>query len=81
MEYLKNLWARVTVHWNAVVAVLLMAIPSILDYLGVINLQPLLLDLGVPEAYAGMIVQAMPFVLAFLKPMFAVAPRPVEAAE
>jgi hypothetical protein len=78
MQYLKNLWARLTVHWHVVLATLVAALPAILDYLGVIDLLPILLHLGVPEGYAGMIVKAMPFLLAFLKPMFAVEPEATE---
>jgi len=73
-DYLKGLWARATVHWHVVLAALIAALPSILDYLGLIDLKPLLIGLGMKEGLVNFIVGAMPFVLAFIKPMIAVAP-------
>jgi hypothetical protein len=78
-DYLKSLWARVTVHWHVVLATLITALPSILDYLGVIDLKPILVGLGAKETLADLIVKVLPLVLAFVKPMIAVAP--VDAAE
>ncbi len=78
-DYLKGLWARVTVRWHVVLAAFIAALPSILDYLGLIDLKPLLLGLGLKESIVNFIVGIMPFVLMFLKPMFAVAPVEPEA--
>ena len=72
--YLKGLWARVNVRWHVVLAALIAALPSILDYLGVIDLKPLLIGLGMKEGIVDFIVKALPFVLAFVKPLVAVAP-------
>jgi hypothetical protein len=80
-DYLKGLWARLTVHWHVVLAALIAALPSILDYLGVIDLLPILLHLGIQENYANLIVKAMPFVLAFLRPMLTVDAVEPEATE
>lgn len=79
MTYLKNLWARITVHWAIVVTAFIAALPSILEYLGLVDLKPLLLQFGVKEALADLIVKLLPFVLAFVRPIIAVAP--VETAE
>ena len=81
MTYLKNLWARITVHWHVVLAALIAALPSILDYLGVVDLLPILIHLGVPENYASLIVKVLPFVLAFLRPMLTVDAVEPEATE
>lgn len=74
IEYLKDLWARITVHWHVVVAALIVALPSILDYLGMIDIKPVLIHLGVKDGVADLIVKVLPLVLAFVKPMIAVAP-------
>lgn len=78
MTYLKNLWARLQVHWHVVLAALVAALPSILDYLGIIDLKPILLSFGVDGSIADLIVKAMPFVLAFLRPMLTVEPEATE---
>ena len=73
-EYLKDLWARLTVHWHVALAALIAALPSILDWLGVVDLRPILVHLCVPDNVAALIVNVLPFVLAFLKPMLIVEP-------
>jgi hypothetical protein len=73
-DYLKGLWARVIIHWHVVLAALIASLPSLLDYLGVIDLQPILMGLGMKEATAALIVKVLPLVLAFVKPMIAVTP-------
>lgn len=78
MTYLKNLWARVTVHWHVVLAALVAALPSILDYLGIIDLRPLLLGFGMDASLADLIVKVVPFLLAFLRPLLTVAPEATE---
>ncbi len=77
-DYLKGLWTRVTVHWSVVLAAFIAALPSILDYLGLIDLKPLLMGLGLKEGIVDFIVAALPFVLAFVKPLVAVAPVAAE---
>ncbi len=77
-DYLKDLWARVTVHWHVVLAAFIAALPSILDYLGLIDLKPLLMGLGLKEGIVDFIVAALPFVLAFVKPLVSVAPVAAE---
>lgn len=78
MNYLKSLWARLEVHWHVVAIALAAALPSILDYLGVIDLTPILVQLGVKENLALLIVKVLPFVLAFIKPMLVVEPKEEE---
>jgi hypothetical protein len=78
MTYLKNLWARLTVHWQVVSAAFIVALPSILDYLGVIDLKPLLMHFGASDKMAELITNVMPFVLAFVRPMIAVEPEATE---
>lgn len=73
-EYLKGLWARVVIHWHVVLAALIAAMPAILDYLGLVDIKPLLIGLGMKEGIVDFIVKALPFVLAFVKPLVAVAP-------
>ena len=75
MTYLKDLLARVKVHWHVVLAALIAALPSILDWLGVVDLHPILMHLGASDSLATLIVNVLPFVLAFLKPMLVVAPE------
>lgn len=74
MTYLKSLWARITVHWAIVVAAVIAALPAILAYLEVADIKPLLVSLGMAEATADLITKALPFILAFVRPMIAVAP-------
>lgn len=81
MTYLKNLWARITVHWHVVLAALIAALPAILDYLGVIDLKPILLSFGVESSLADLIVKVFPFVLAFLRPMLTVDAVEPEASD
>ena len=74
IDSLKGLWARVTVHWSVVATAIVAALPSVLDYLGVIDLKPLLMHL-VSEETAKLIIGVLPFVLAFLRPLVALAPK------
>ena len=74
IDHLKALWARVTVHWSVVAAAFVAALPAILDYLGIVDLKPLLLPF-MSEAKANFIVGILPFLLAFLRPLVALAPK------
>jgi hypothetical protein len=80
--YLDDLWDRIEVRWHAIAILLLAAAPGILDWLGVIDLKPILMHV-MPEAAADIIVGCLPFVLAFVRPMLDVtpAPRPLEEDE
>jgi hypothetical protein len=60
------------VHWHAVYAMILTALPVLLDRLGYIDLQPIFEHFMSPE-WAALLVGCMPLVLAFLKPMVAVS--------
>jgi hypothetical protein len=73
--YLADLWARIEFHWHAVVLLFIAAAPGILDWLGVIDLKPILMHV-VSEATADLIVGCLPFVLAFVRPMLAISPAP-----
>lgn len=77
-DRLNGLWARVTVHWSVAATAIVAALPSILDYLGVMDLKPILMHL-VSEETAKLIIGVLPFVLAFLRPLVAVAPKEDEA--
>lgn len=81
IDYFKDLWARLQVHWRAVAVALIAALPSILDWLGVVDLKPLLMQVGVKEGIANFVVGVMPFVLAFLRPMIALAPADTAETE
>jgi hypothetical protein len=74
IDYLKDLWARVQVRWHAVALALIAALPSILNYLEVIDLRPFLTHLGLKETLVDLIVSGLPFALAFIKPMVSVDP-------
>lgn len=67
IDKLKSLWARITIRWHVLVAAFLAALPEILNYLGFIDLQPILEHLGIPDGTTGFIVSALPFLLMFLK--------------
>jgi hypothetical protein len=71
--YLADLWARIEVRWHAIAILFLAAAPGILDWLGVIDLKPILMHV-MSEAAADLIVGCLPFVLAFVRPMLAVTP-------
>jgi hypothetical protein len=71
--YFADLWARIEVRWHAIAILLLAAAPGILDWLGVIDLKPILMHF-VSESVADLIVGCLPFVLAFVRPMLAVTP-------
>jgi hypothetical protein len=73
IDKLKALWDRVTIHWHVVAALLIAALPEILDYLGVVDLKPILSQF-LPENYVTLIISVLPFVLAFLRPMLVVTP-------
>jgi hypothetical protein len=80
--YLDDLWERIEVRWHSIAVLFLAAAPGLLDWLGVIDLKPILMRV-VPEGVADFIVGALPFVLAFLRPMLDVtpAPKPLEEDE
>lgn len=77
IDKLKALWARVTVRWHVVLTAFIAALPEILNYLGIIDLRPLLAHF-LPDNYVDLIVGALPFVLAFLKPLVIVEPPEAE---
>jgi hypothetical protein len=64
-----NLLSRLRLRWEAVLAALVTALPVLLDQLGVIDLKPLLMHLGMSPEWAAVLVGLMPFVLAFLRPL------------
>lgn len=74
IDKLKSLWVRLTVHWHVVAAAVLAALPEILNYLGIIDLKPILSQF-LHENTVDMIVGALPFVLLFLKPMLVMDPE------
>ena len=76
-DKLKALWARVQVRWHILALALLASLPEILDYLGVVNLRPILSQV-LPENYVAFIVGTLPFVLALVKPLVALEPKDPE---
>jgi hypothetical protein len=64
---LKALWKRLKVRWSVLSVALLVALPQVLDYLGLIDIRPILEAVGVPDSYVGLIVSLLPFVLIFVK--------------
>lgn len=74
MDTLKALWARVTVQWTVVCAVFIAALPEVLNWLGIVDLKPILSQF-LPENTVTFIIGVLPFVLAFLRPLLAVSPH------
>ncbi len=72
-DYLKGLWARLLIRWHVLSLALLAAAPEILNYLGVIDLKPILSQF-LPDNSVDLVVGIMPFVLMFVKSVVAVEP-------
>lgn len=75
IDYLKGAWARFEVHWHAVAAAFVTAVPVLLDQLGVIDLHPIL-EHFMSHDMADFVIGLMPFALLFCKQLFKVAPHP-----
>lgn len=73
IDKLKALWERVQVRWHVIVIALVAAAPEILNYLGLIDLKPILSQF-LPENWTNLIVGILPFVLVFLRSAVSVAP-------
>ena len=73
LDKLKALWERLRVRWHVLAVALLAAAPEILNYLGVIDLKPILAQF-LPENWVSLIVGILPFVLVFLKSVISVEP-------
>jgi hypothetical protein len=74
LDYLEDLWDRLQIRWHVLSLALLAAAPEILNYLGVIDLKPILSAI-LPESYVSLIVGILPFVLMFVKSAVAVEPK------
>lgn len=77
LDKLKSLWARVRVRWYVLLAALAAAAPDILNYMGLIDLRPILSQF-LPDNYVSMIVGILPFALVFLKSAVSVEPASEE---
>jgi len=77
IDRLKDLWARLTVHWHVLAVAYVAALPDILDWLGVVDLKPIL-EKVLPDGVSDHVVTLLPFAMIFLKPMFAVKPKEEE---
>ncbi len=73
IDYIKGLWARLQIRWHVLSLALLAAAPEILNYLGVIDLKPILSQF-LPDNSVDLVVGIMPFVLMFVKSVVAVEP-------
>ena len=78
--YLSGLWGRITVHWHVIAVAFVAALPQLLDWLGVIDVKPILVHF-LPEHLADFIVAILPFALAVLRPMIVVSPPAPEEDE
>lgn len=78
LDKLKAFWARVTVQWHVAVAALIAVLPPLLDWLGVVDLTPILIQLGMSEPAAKLLIHLLPFALAFVRPLIAVEPKATE---
>lgn len=74
LDKLKSLWARLRVRWYVLLAALAAAAPDILNYLGFIDLRPILSQF-LPDNYVSLIVGILPFALVFLKSAISVEPK------
>lgn len=72
---LKALWARVRIRWHVLTLAFVAALPELLNWLGFIDLRPVLEHLGVPEGLAGLLVAVLPFLLVFVKKAFELEPE------
>jgi len=77
LDKLKSLWARLRVRWYVLLAALAAAAPDILNYMGLIDLRPILSQF-LPDNYVSMIVGILPFALVFLKSAVSVEPASEE---
>lgn len=77
LDKLKSLWARLRVRWYVLLAALAAAAPDILNYMGLIDLRPILSQF-IPDNYVSMIVGILPFALVFLKSAVSVEPASEE---
>lgn len=74
LDKLKSLWARLRVRWHVLVLAFAAAAPEILNYLGLIDLRPILSQF-LPEAWVSIVVGILPFALVFVKSAFSVEPK------
>ena len=74
LDYLTDLWTRLQVRWHVLLVALVAAAPEILNYLGVIDLKPILSQF-LPDNIVALVVGAMPFVLMFVKSAVTVEPK------
>jgi hypothetical protein len=65
---LKDIWARLKVHWHAVAVAFVAMLPTLLYQLEGIDLRPILSHF-LPEHYVELIIALLPFVLLVMKPM------------
>lgn len=68
LDELKYLLARLRVRWQALVAALVLAAPSLLLYLDGIDMRPILAYV-LPDNYVELIAVLLPLVLAVMRPM------------
>lgn len=79
LDKLKAFWGRVQIRWHVVSLAILAALPELLNWLGVIDLKPILAHLGLSDNVVSLIVAIMPFMLTFVKSAIAVDPKETTA--
>jgi hypothetical protein len=65
---LKDIWARLKIHWHALAVAGVAMLPTLLYQLEGIDLRPILSHF-LPEHYVELIIAMLPFVLLVMKPM------------
>lgn len=74
LDKLKDLWSRLKVRWHVLVLACAAAAPEILNYLGLIDLRPILSQF-LNEGTVNLIVSILPFALVFVKSAFSITPK------
>jgi hypothetical protein len=65
---LKDIWARLKIHWHALAVAVVAMLPTLLYQMEGIDLRPILSQF-LPANYVEIIIAALPFVLLVMKPM------------
>jgi hypothetical protein len=68
LSELKDIWARLKVHWHALGLAVVAVLPELLYQLQGIDLRPIL-SRFLPSNYVELIISLLPFVLLVMKPV------------
>lgn len=79
LDKIKALWARLEVRWHVLALALVAALPSVLNWLAVVDLQPIL-EHFLPVGTANFLTALAPFALMFVKSAVSLTPEEDKAA-